>query len=133
MLCWNHGMFYRKRNNVRDGFKTQPPVDRRFRPVPPGFYCTKQWQPPGTGRNHRSTVGWVLKPPLNVYTTNINRELKMQRFYFLTFYMLLINIFHFSTDEHLNLIKGSKLFLPFENSLLFYVFLNFKIIIWNVG
>ena len=31
-------------NNVllKDGFKTQPPVDRRFRPVPPGFYCSKQ-------------------------------------------------------------------------------------------
>ena len=27
---------------VRDGFKTQPPVDGRFRPVPPGFYCSKQ-------------------------------------------------------------------------------------------
>ena len=38
-------------NRVRGGFKTQPPVDRRFRPVPPGFYCSKQWQPPGTGRN----------------------------------------------------------------------------------
>ena len=49
---------------VRDGFKTQPPVDRRFRPVPPCFYCSKQWQSPGTGRNRRSTGGWVLKPPL---------------------------------------------------------------------
>ena len=27
---------------LRDGFKTQPLVDRRFRPVPPGFYCSKQ-------------------------------------------------------------------------------------------
>ena len=27
---------------VRDGFKTQPPVDRRFCPVPAGFYCSKQ-------------------------------------------------------------------------------------------
>ena len=52
---------------IRDGFKTQPPVDRRFRPVPPGFYCSKQWQPPGTGRNRRSTGGWVLKPPLSWY------------------------------------------------------------------
>ena len=49
---------------LRDGFKTQPPVDRRFRPVSPGFHCSKQWQPPGTGRNRRSTGGWVLKPPL---------------------------------------------------------------------
>ena len=50
------------------------------------------------------------------------RELRMQRFY-LTFSdilpFLLICIFHFSTDKHLKLIKGSKLFLPFENSLLF--------------
>ena len=29
-------------NGFRDGFKTQPPVDRRFRPIPPGFYCSKQ-------------------------------------------------------------------------------------------
>ena len=49
---------------VRDGFKPQPPVDRWFRPVPPGFYCCKQWQPPWTRRNRRSTGGWVLKPPL---------------------------------------------------------------------
>ena len=48
----------------RDDFKTQPPVDRWFCPVPPGFYCSKQWQPPWTGRNLRSTGGWVLKPPL---------------------------------------------------------------------
>ena len=27
---------------IRDGFKTQPPVDQQFRPVPPGFYCSKQ-------------------------------------------------------------------------------------------
>ena len=46
----------------------------------------------------------------------IYRELRMQRFY-LTFYMLFIYIFHFSTDEHLKFIKGSKLFLPFEDSL----------------
>ena len=49
---------------LRDGFKTQPPVDRRFRPVPPGFYCSKQWQPARTGGSRRSTGGWVLKPPL---------------------------------------------------------------------
>ena len=51
---------------VRDGFKTQPPGDRWFRPVLAGFYCSKQWQPPRTGRNRRSTGGWVLKPPLNI-------------------------------------------------------------------
>ena len=27
---------------VRGGFKTQPPVDRRFRPVPGSFHCLKQ-------------------------------------------------------------------------------------------
>ena len=32
---------------------------------PAGFYCSKQWQAPGTGRNRRSTGGWVLKPPLH--------------------------------------------------------------------
>ena len=51
-------------NLLRDGFKTQPPVDWRFRPVLPGFYCSKEWQPPQTGQNHQSTSGWVLKPPL---------------------------------------------------------------------
>ena len=49
---------------LRDDFKTQPPVDWRFHPVPGVFYCSKQWQPPGTRRNRRSTGGWVLKPPL---------------------------------------------------------------------
>ena len=49
---------------LRDGFKTQPPVDRRFRPVPTSSYCSKQWKPPGTGRNRRSTGGWVLKSHL---------------------------------------------------------------------
>ena len=47
----------------RDGFKTQPPIDRRFHPVPAGFYCSKQWQPPRTGRNRRSTGGWVWSRP----------------------------------------------------------------------
>ena len=59
----------------RGGFKTQPPVDRRFRPVPPGFYCSELWQPPRTGRNRRSTGGWVLKPPL---TNNVLTELRFQ-------------------------------------------------------
>ena len=45
--------------------------------------------------------------------------------------MLVIYIFHFFTDAHLKLIKGSKLFLPFENLLLFYVSHNFEIAIWN--
>ena len=29
-------------NNNRDGFKTQPAVDRRFRPVPGGCHCLEQ-------------------------------------------------------------------------------------------
>ena len=57
-------------SHLRDGFKTQPAVGRRFRPVPPGFYCCKQWQPPGTGRNRWSTGGWVLKPPLSYHLCN---------------------------------------------------------------
>ena len=52
--------------SLRAGFKTQPLVNRRFRPVTAGFYCSKQGQPPRTGRNRRSTGGWVLKPPLNL-------------------------------------------------------------------
>ena len=49
----------------RGGFKTQPPVDRRFRPVPGGCHCLEQKKPGGTGRNRRSTGGWVLKPSLS--------------------------------------------------------------------
>ena len=36
---------------IRDDFKTQPPVDQRFCPVPAGFYCFKQWQLPRTRWN----------------------------------------------------------------------------------
>ena len=46
----------------------------------------------------------------------------MQRFYLKIsdiLHMLLICIPHLSTDEHFKLTKGSKLFLPIENSLLF--------------
>ena len=63
----------------------------------------------------------------------VSLECKDSTWQFLTFYMLLIFILHFSTDEHLKLIKGSKLFLPFENSLIFYVFHNLKIAIWDFG
>ena len=50
---------------VRDGFKTQPPVDRWFRPVQARFSIVlKVMTTPGIGRNRRSTGGWVLKPPL---------------------------------------------------------------------
>ena len=56
-----------RENSVRDDFKTQPPVDCRFRPVLGGFYCSKQWQPLRTGRNRRSTGGWVLKSPLMLW------------------------------------------------------------------
>ena len=40
-------------NALRYDFKTQPLVDRWFRLVLAGFYCSKQWQPPRTGRNRR--------------------------------------------------------------------------------
>ena len=33
---------------LRGGFKTQPPVDRRFRPVPGGCHCLEQKKPGGT-------------------------------------------------------------------------------------
>ena len=55
---------YMKSKLFRGGFKTQPPVDRRFRPVPGGCHCLEQLKPGGTGRNRRSTGGWVLKPSL---------------------------------------------------------------------
>ena len=42
--------------------------------VPPGFYCSEQWQPPGTGRNRRSTGGWVLKPPLTQLLISLDPE-----------------------------------------------------------
>ena len=60
-----------------------------------------------------------------------SRELRMQRFYLTISDILHVTHFisHFYTDEHFKLTKGSKLFLHFENSLLFYVFHNFKIAI----
>ena len=68
---------------IRDGFKTQPPVDRRFRPVPPGFYCSKQWQPPGNGRNRRLTGGWVLKPPLRHWNFTVEKGSKILIIFFI--------------------------------------------------
>ena len=47
--------------------------------------------------------------------------------------MLVIFIFHFSTDEHFKLIEGLRLILPCENYLLFYVLHNFKRAILNFG
>ena len=64
-----------RQKRVRDGFKTQPPVDRRFCRVPAGFYYSKQWQPPGTGRNQWLTSGWVLKSPLTFCGSNRNGTL----------------------------------------------------------
>ena len=58
---------------VRDGFKTQLLVDRRFRPVPPSFYRSKQWQLPGTGRNRRSTSSSVRFQPVSIVLNNDNR------------------------------------------------------------
>ena len=63
----------------------------------------------------------------------VSWECKGSIWQFLALYMLLIYIFLFSTDEHLKLIKGWKLFLPFENTLSFYVFHNFEIAICNFG
>ena len=56
-------------------------------------------------------------------------ELRKHMFYLTNSDILHVTLFisHFSTDEHFKLTKGSKLFLPFENSLLFYVFHKFKI------
>ena len=51
-------------HQLRDDFKTQPSVDRRFHPGPAGFYCSKQWQPPRTGQNCWSTSCWVLQSTL---------------------------------------------------------------------
>ena len=33
---------------TRGGFKTQPPVDQQFRPVPGGCHCLEQRKPAGT-------------------------------------------------------------------------------------
>ena len=63
-LRWEKFHFKMSIGLLRDGFKTQPAVDRRFHPVPRGYCCSKQWQPPRTGWNRWSTAGWVLKPPL---------------------------------------------------------------------
>ena len=54
-----------------DDFNTQLPVVRRFRLALAGFFCSKQWQPPGTRRNRRSTCGCVFRfaPRPNVSMT----------------------------------------------------------------
>ena len=83
---------------VRDGFKTQLPVDRRFRPVPAGFYCSKQWQLLGTGRNRRSTGSWVLKLPLILYSDNVNFQ--VWRLKVLKTYPITHNFFFFFFFEH---------------------------------
>ena len=51
---------------TRYDFKIQRLVDRRFHPVLVGFYCSKQWQSPGTERNCWSTSAWVLKSPIKL-------------------------------------------------------------------
>ena len=50
---WNFKSCY----EVRDNFKTQPPVDRRFRLVLDSCYCSKQWQPDGT-TNRKAVEFW---------------------------------------------------------------------------
>ena len=59
--------FIRYMNYFRDDFKTQPPVDRRFHPVPGGFYYSKQWQQAGTGG--RPAVGFWSRP-IQIYIYN---------------------------------------------------------------
>ena len=48
-------------NMVRGNFKTQLPVDRRFRLVPGGYHCLEQKKPTGTAgqlpANRRPTGG----------------------------------------------------------------------------
>ena len=53
-LCNPHSL-----STLRDGFKTQPAFDHRFRSILGGFFCSKQRQLPGTGWNHQSTTSWV--------------------------------------------------------------------------
>ena len=57
--------------SLGDDFNTQLPVVRRFRLALAGFFCSKQWQPPGTRRNRRSTCGCVFRfvPRPNVSMT----------------------------------------------------------------
>ena len=49
------------KSTVRDGFKTQPPVDWRFRAVSIVLNNGNRSEP---DKNRWSTVGWVLKPLL---------------------------------------------------------------------
>ena len=65
----------------------------------------------------------------------IFRELRIQRFYLIFSDILHVTHLHFpflywwafKVNQRLKIIS------PFWNSLLFYIFLNFKIIIWNFG
>ena len=54
---------------LTDGFKTQPPVDRRFRPVYIVLNNDNRPEPDGT-------VGWVLKSFLMECVVNDARNLK---------------------------------------------------------
>ena len=48
-----------------DYFKTQPPVDHRFRPVPAGFCFSKQWnRPEPEGTAGQPAVGFWSRPSL---------------------------------------------------------------------
>ena len=50
-------------NVLRDDFKTHPPVDPS---VPADFYCSKQWQPPGTAGQPAVRFEAAPKPALSV-------------------------------------------------------------------
>ena len=72
--------------------------------------------------NGTETQRFEVLFPDSIFGYVVNWDWKGSIAHFQTFYMLLIYIFHFATDENLRKIKGSKLFLPFENSILFNVF-----------
>ena len=70
--------------NLGAGFKTQPLVDRRFRPVPGGCHCLAQYKPDGTAG--QPAVGFwnrplvILKVIQNALE-NINKLIKMTHFH----------------------------------------------------
>ena len=96
----------------------------------PTFKKKKNMGPPSE-ENDSPLLFWLSLPyHLRKISISWAENAKVLSDIFWLFYMLGPTLFTFSIlnflyDEHLKLVKGSKLFFPYENSISFYVFHNF--------
>ena len=91
--------------------------------IPRGTYFLlplESKQEASSGCNVTKCISELKVNQLKVKNIHVKMGISTIKGSILTFYLLLKYTRHFSTPEHLKLIKGSKLFLPFENSLLFH-------------